>query len=85
MIVKAVAYPDPIEVEVEVDLDDVLASLPDRRDGVLRFITGSVSGLERLTAEDIEQIEDKHRTVIVEFLEKQVARFRVPEPEKVAP
>lgn len=79
MRVKTLVEVGTIEVEADVHIEDVLAAMTDRSDGVLNLLNSIAMGLKAVTTEDIEKLRPQQRALMVQFLEEAVERFRITE------
>jgi hypothetical protein len=81
MRVKLTVYPEPTEAEVDVSLEDLLASVldePDTPRSIAVFLSNVYSVLLRVPDELIAKMDPGHRQTIVDAYQAQIERLRLP-------
>jgi hypothetical protein len=76
-------HPDPLEVEVEVSVEDItraLAETPDTPGAAFMMINRAAASMKATTDEIIAQMKPAQREVIAGFLTEQAARFNCQQP-----
>jgi hypothetical protein len=78
MKIQTWIHPEPIEVDVEISVEDITRALeenPDTPTAAMQMINRTAVVMKSITAEIIDGMSPAQREVVAKFLSEQAARF----------